>query len=54
MAISEMRHLRVLNGLLFELARRPGAGGPFAPALGVATLIPGAAGHPVARCASGP
>jgi hypothetical protein len=49
-AASEMRHLRVVNGLLLDehLAASPGT--PFTPALGVATEVPdvpGAPGRPV-------
>lgn len=39
-AISEMRHLRVINQMLAELDP-PAAGARFVPALGVATLLPG-------------
>lgn len=50
-AASEMRHLKAVNDLLLEEHQASGAGGPFQPALGVATLIPepgGAPGRPVA------
>jgi Ferritin-like len=49
-AIGEMRHLREVNGLLFDLHMAAGATGPFVPALDVATLIPeppGSPGRPV-------
>jgi hypothetical protein len=39
-AIGEMRHLREVNDLLFDLHLASGAADPFVPALGVATLIP--------------
>jgi len=42
-ATSEMRHLRHVNDLLFDLHQGPG---PFQPALGVATEVPGTAGAP--------
>jgi hypothetical protein len=45
-AISEMRHLREVNSVLAELHRRSGASEPFTPALGVATILRGAAGFP--------
>jgi hypothetical protein len=45
-AASEMRHLRRVNALLFDLHTDSGAVGPFQPALGVATLVPGTAGAP--------
>lgn len=45
-AIGEMRHLRLINDLLFDLRRASGAGGPFRPALGVASVLPGLAGAP--------
>ena len=45
-AISEMRHLRWVNSVLFELHRRSGAAEPFTPALGVATILRGSAGFP--------
>jgi hypothetical protein len=44
---SEMRHLRVVNGLLLDEHRAAGGNAPFAPALGVATQVPGAPGRPV-------
>ncbi len=43
-AISEMRHLRWVNSVLFELHRRSGGAAPFTPALGVATILRGSAG----------
>jgi hypothetical protein len=49
-AASEMRHLRVVNGLLLGQHQASGGGGPFTPALGVATEVvnvPGAPGRPV-------
>jgi Ferritin-like len=49
-AASEMRHLRAVNGLLFSEHEVAGGAGPFAPALGVATVVPepgGAPGRPV-------
>ncbi|MGH3698005.1 MAG: ferritin-like domain-containing protein [Pseudonocardiaceae bacterium] len=45
-AASEMRHLRQVNTLLFDLHAASGAAGLFQPALGVATLVPGTAGAP--------
>ena len=45
-AISEMRHLREVNGVLFDLHQRSGAAGPFSPALGIATVLRGTAGFP--------
>lgn len=45
-AIGEMRHLREVNALLFDLHLASGAAGPFVPALGVATLIPEPPGAP--------
>ncbi len=45
-AIGEMRHLREVNDLLFDLHLASGSGDPFAPALGVATLIPEPPGQP--------
>lgn len=45
-AIGEMRHLREVNDLLFDLHLASGAGGPFVPALGIATLIPEPAPSP--------
>jgi hypothetical protein len=50
-AASEMRHLRAVNGLLLDEHEAAGTPGPFAPALGVATVVPepgGAPGRPVA------
>ena len=50
-AASEMRHLRAVNGLLFDEHEALGTAGPFTPALGVATVVPepgGAPGRPVA------
>ena len=45
-AISEMRHLREVNAVLLELHHRSGEAVPFTPALGVATILRGAAGFP--------
>ena len=50
-AASEMRHLRAVNGLLFDEHEAAGSPDPFTPALGVATVVPepaGAPGRPVA------
>jgi hypothetical protein len=45
-AVGEMRHLREVNDLLFDLHRESAPGTPFAPALGVATAVPEPAGAP--------
>lgn len=39
-AASEMRHLRAVNGLLLDEHEATGGAGAFAPALGVATVVP--------------
>jgi hypothetical protein len=45
-AASEMRHLRVVNSLLLDAHLTAGTGGPFDPALGVATEVPDVPGVP--------
>lgn len=45
-AASEMRHLRVVNDLLFDHHVSAGAPGPFRPALGIAEVLPGPGGRP--------
>jgi hypothetical protein len=45
-AASEMRHLKAVNGLLFEEHQASGAAGAFVPTLGVATLVPEPANAP--------
>jgi Ferritin-like len=45
-AFSEMRHLREVNRVLFELHQRTGGAATFTPALGIATTLRGAAGLP--------
>jgi Ferritin-like len=46
-AQSEMRHLKAVNGLLLHQHQDSGVPGTFRPALGVATVIPGAGGTTV-------
>jgi hypothetical protein len=43
-AQSEMRHLKAVNGLLLHEHQASGVAAPFRPALGVASVIPGARG----------
>lgn len=45
-AIGEMRHLREVNDLLFDLHRTGVLPGPYTPALGIATAVPEPAGSP--------
>lgn len=45
-AFSEMRHLREVNRVLFELHQRTGGTAAFTPALGIATILRGTAGFP--------
>ena len=45
-AASEMRHLRVVNGLLLDEHQAADPGTPFVPALGLATVVPDVPGVP--------